>query len=170
MLACRIFSVLLTSISLVLLLMALITDYWIVASDAISFMHSGLWKVCRDGNCFVPNITYDYIIATRAFLIMASLTALTAVIVLVASFMPYNCGVLDKPLNASVAAIIAGLFNLTALAVFTAESWQKNVNPKIQVTFQWSFYLGWAAFPMLLLAGIFSLVAHLCSLRSGYNV
>ncbi|XP_008115512.1 protein NKG7 [Anolis carolinensis] len=169
MLACRVFSMVLTATSLVLLLMALITDYWLVAYGTNDIVHSGLWKWCRDGNCFVPEVTFDYIVATRAFLIMACLMSLAAIIAHIAFFAPCDCGILDKPFFALVAAFTAGLFTLIAVAVFTAESWGKNENPQIQLTFEWSFYLAWGAFPMLLLAGIFSLVVQLCSSRSGYN-
>nr|XP_060639857.1 protein NKG7 isoform X2 [Anolis sagrei ordinatus] len=169
MLACRVFSMVLTTTSLALLLLALITDYWLVANDSKDTVHSGLWKWCRDGSCFTPNVTFDYILATRAFLIMACLMSLAAVIVHIAFFAPCDCGILDKPFFALVAAFTAGLFTLIAVTVFTAESWDKNEDQQIQLTFEWSFYLAWGAFPMLLLAGILSLVVLLCSSRSGYD-
>lgn len=50
---------------------------------------------------------------------------------------------------------LIGLCTLVAVAVFTAESWGKNKESNTQLTFEWSFYVAWAAFPMLLLAGEF---------------
>uniref|UniRef100_A0A6J0UT13 Protein NKG7-like n=1 Tax=Pogona vitticeps TaxID=103695 RepID=A0A6J0UT13_9SAUR len=169
MLFCRIFSLLLASISIAFLLMALITDYWIVAYGPSDISHSGLWQECVNGKCFVPKVIDGYITATRFFLILASVVTLAAVIFLFISFMPFNCGYVGRPFISSIAAFVAGFFTLIAVAVFTSESWGKNKDPQIQVTFEWSFYLGWAAFPLLLLAGIFSLIAHLRSPQSGYE-
>ncbi|XP_061452550.1 protein NKG7-like [Rhineura floridana] len=169
MVPCRIFSILVASISIVLLLIALTTNYWLVAYGPSSIVHSGLWQVCIDGHCFAPDMANEYIIATRAFLILASLVALALVLFLIPSIMPWDCGTISGPFVTSIAAFIAGIFTLVAVAVFTAESWGRNKDPQIQLTFEWSFYLAWSAFPMLLLTGIFSLVAHLCSSRSAYD-
>ncbi|XP_062996385.1 protein NKG7-like [Elgaria multicarinata webbii] len=169
MLACRIVSMLMAFVSIVLLHMALTTDYWVVVYGVKDIMHSGLWQQCKNGNCTTPGTTKEYIAATRAFLILASLLALVSALSLVFSFTSCAHGVMSKPFIPSMAAFTAALFTLIAVAVYTAESWNNNTDPKVHYTYEWSFYLGWAAFPMLLLAGIFSLVAHVCSPRSGYE-
>uniref|UniRef100_A0A8C6Y7X2 Natural killer cell granule protein 7 n=1 Tax=Naja naja TaxID=35670 RepID=A0A8C6Y7X2_NAJNA len=174
MLCCRIFSVLMASLSISLLLMALSTDYWKVSFAATGTSHSGLWQYCMniglpESQCFAVKDAFGYIIATRAFLIMASLAALALHFFLIATFLPSVCGVLGKPLFASVTAFVAGLFILIALAVYTAETWNEKVPHDIQVSFAWSFYLGWITFPLFLLAGIFNHVASLNAQSSSYE-
>ncbi|XP_032084180.1 protein NKG7-like [Thamnophis elegans] len=164
MLYCRILSVLMASMSISLLLMGLSTDYWKVSFGPGGTSHSGLWQYCINpgliqSQCFAVQDAFGYIIATRVFLIMASLVALALHVFLVATFMPSMCGILGKPLIASVAAYVAGLFTLIALAVYTAETWKEKTSPQLQVSFAWSFYSGWITFPLFLLAGIFNHVA-----------
>uniref|UniRef100_A0A670ZFS0 Natural killer cell granule protein 7 n=1 Tax=Pseudonaja textilis TaxID=8673 RepID=A0A670ZFS0_PSETE len=148
MLCCRIFSVLMASLSISLLLMALSTDYWKVSFAPAGTSHSGLWQYCMN-----TGLAESYIIATRVFLIMASLVALALLFFLIATFMPSVCGILGKPWIASVAAFVAGFFILIALAVYTAETWKEKTSPEIQVSYEWSFYLGWITFPLFILAG-----------------
>ncbi|XP_066495127.1 protein NKG7-like [Tiliqua scincoides] len=167
--AYKFFSMLVASVSIVFLLMALTTDYWLVAYGPRDITHSGLWQVCRDGKCFVPSEIYDYIQATCTFLIMASLAATISVLSVAVSFTPCDQGSITGSFVAAVAAFIGGLCTFVAVVVFTAESWGKNKESNTQLTFQWSFYLAWAAFPMLLLAGIFSLLVHLYSPRRDYE-
>ncbi|XP_007436884.1 protein NKG7 [Python bivittatus] len=174
MLCCRIFSVLMASFSAILLLMALSTDYWKASFSAAGTSHSGLWQFCMNlrpakSQCFVLKETFGYITATRVFLILASLMALALHFFLIATFRPSMCGILGKPWIASVAAYVAGIFTLIALTVYTAETWNENPSPQIQVTFAWSFYSGWTAFPLFLLAGLFNHFASLNSPSSGYE-
>uniref|UniRef100_A0A8D0BDM4 Natural killer cell granule protein 7 n=1 Tax=Salvator merianae TaxID=96440 RepID=A0A8D0BDM4_SALMN len=142
MLACRISSILMVFTSIIVLFIALTTDYWLIAFGPKSFAHSGLWTECRDGH------------STRVFLILASLVALASVLFLASSFMPCPCSLGNNHFIPSFIAFAAGLLTLIAVAVYTSESWDNNQDPQIQLTFGWSFYLGWAAFPMLLLAGL----------------
>ncbi|XP_033014087.1 protein NKG7-like [Lacerta agilis] len=169
MLLCRILSIPVASISIIALFIALTTDYWLVAYGPAGIAHSGLWQECMGGNCWTPTKANEYILATRAFLILGSLAALALVISLTASFMPCDCGFLGGAFVTSIVAFSGALFTLVGVVVFTAESWGKNRDPQIQLTYEWSFYLAWVAFPMLLLTGIFSLVAHLCPSRPGYE-
>nr|XP_056703723.1 protein NKG7-like [Euleptes europaea] len=168
MLACRILSLLVACVSLICLLMALVTDYWLVAYGGKDIAHSGLWKTCIAGHCFAPDVPDDYIVATRAFLILASLAALASAVSLVGLFIQCTLHNVWGSFIASIAAFAAGLCTLIAVAVYTAESWGNN-DSRIQRTYEWSFYLAWAAFPMLLLAGISSLLVHLRSPPSSYE-
>ncbi|XP_026574581.1 protein NKG7-like [Pseudonaja textilis] len=174
MLCCRIFSVLMASLSISLLLMALSTDYWKVSFAPAGTSHSGLWQYCMntglaESQCFAVKDALGYIIATRVFLIMASLVALALLFFLIATFMPSVCGILGKPWIASVAAFVAGFFILIALAVYTAETWKEKTSPEIQVSYEWSFYLGWITFPLFILAGIFNHVGSLNAQSSSYE-
>ncbi|XP_048357624.1 protein NKG7-like [Sphaerodactylus townsendi] len=168
MLTCRILSLLMACVSLICLLMALVTDYWLVVYGGKDIAHSGLWKTCIAGRCFAPTAPYDYIVATRAFLILASLAALASSVSLSASFTQCTLYNVRGSFIGSITAFAAGLCTLIAVAVYVAESWE-NSDSSIQQTYEWSFYLAWAAFPMLLMAGIFSLLLHLRSPAPGYG-
>ncbi|XP_077196929.1 protein NKG7-like [Paroedura picta] len=168
MLACRILNLLVACVSLACLLMALVTDYWLVAYGAKDIAHSGLWKTCRGGHCFAPLMPDDYIVATRVFLILASLAAFALTVSLIALFKRHTIYNVRGSFIASMSAFSAGLCTLIAVAVYTAESWE-NKDSSIQRTYEWSFYLAWATFPMLLLAGALSLLLHLRSPASSYE-
>lgn len=117
----------------------------------------------------MPSETYDYIEATRSFLILASLAASISVLSLAVSFIFCNRGSINGSLVGTISGFTGGLCTLVAVAVFTAESWGKNKESNTQLTFEWSFYVAWAAFPMLLLAGMFSLLVHLYSPPRDYE-
>ncbi|XP_044274736.1 protein NKG7-like [Varanus komodoensis] len=169
MLLCRVFSMVVLPISLVLLVTALVTNHWLVAYGIKSSMYSGLWQECRDGQCTAPATPFEYIIATRAFLILASLLALGSALFPFFSFIPAPCGNRRAALYSAVASLTAGLFTLIAVAVYTAETWSKPTDPQVYIKYEWSFYLGWAAFPMLLLPGISSLITYSYSSDSAYE-
>ncbi|XP_039178621.1 protein NKG7-like isoform X2 [Crotalus tigris] len=158
----RIFSMLMAFLSISLLLMALSTDYWIVSFGPAGTAHSGLWQFCMNlgafkSQCETVKEPVGYITATRAFLILASLTALALHFFLIATFAPSMFGILGKPLVASVAAYVA------------AETWKEKPPSQIQVSFAWSFYSGWIAFPLFLLAGAFNHVASLNAPSASYE-
>ncbi|TFJ97196.1 S-acyl fatty acid synthase thioesterase, medium chain [Platysternon megacephalum] len=160
MLACSVGSCLLAVFSLVLLCMALFTDYWLVALGPHSTSHSGLWQECLANECQSPPHVTGYIQATRAFLILAALATAASVLSLLLSLTSCVRIPVSTDLLASIAAFTAGSCTLIAMAVYTGESWHKNQDGQIQLTFEWSFHLGWAALPLLALSGAFSLVAH----------
>lgn len=160
MLACRVGSCLLAVLSLVLLCMALFTDYWLVALGPRFTGHSGLWQECVAGVCVSPAPVTEYIQATRAFLILGALATAASLLCLLLSLTSCVHIPVSTNLLASIAAFTAGSCTLVAMGVYTGESWHKNQDGQIQLTFQWSFYLGWAALPLLALSGTFALVAH----------
>ncbi|XP_054855871.1 protein NKG7-like [Eublepharis macularius] len=168
MLVCRIFTLLVACLSIICLLIALVTDYWLVAYGAKDISYNGLWKTCVAGRCFAPAVPDGYIVATRVLLILASLAALASTVCLVASFTQCTPHSMHGPLIASITAFVAGSCTLIAVTVYTAESWENN-NASIQRTYEWSFYLAWTTFPSLLLTGIFSLVLYRRSPASGYE-
>uniref|UniRef100_A0A8C4WN56 Natural killer cell granule protein 7 n=2 Tax=Gopherus evgoodei TaxID=1825980 RepID=A0A8C4WN56_9SAUR len=160
MLACSVGSCLLAVLSLVLLCTALFTDYWLVAFGPSDTAHSGLWQECRADVCVSPPHVTGYIQATRAFLILGALATAVSLLSLLLSVTSCVHIPVSTNLLASIAAFTAGSCTLLAMGVYTGESWHKNQDGQIQVTFQWSFYLGWAALPLLALSGTFALVAH----------
>ncbi|XP_074837482.1 protein NKG7-like [Carettochelys insculpta] len=167
MLAGSVGSCLLAVLGLLLLCMALSTDYWLVAYGPKLTVHSGLWQVCLADGCHTPSPIADYIQATRAFLILASLATAVSILSLLVSITSCIRSPLSPSLLAALMAFAAGGCTLIAMAVFCAESWHKNQDGQIQLTFEWSFYLGWAALPLLALSGICALVTH--KSRVGYE-
>ncbi|XP_075764018.1 protein NKG7-like isoform X3 [Pelodiscus sinensis] len=101
-----------------------------------------------------------YIQATRAFLILAALAAAVCILSLLASIMSCFQSPVSLNLVASLSAFAAAGCTLVSMAVFSAESWHRNLDGQIQLAFEWSFYLGWAALPLLGLCGIFVLVTQ----------
>ncbi|CAM4678771.1 unnamed protein product [Lepidochelys olivacea] len=165
--ACGVGSCLLATLSLVLLCMALSTDYWLVAYGPRATAHSGLWQVCVVNECRSPDHITGYIQATRAFLILATLATAASVLFLLVSLTSCLHSPVSTYLLAAITGFAAGSCTLIAMGVFSGESWHKNPDRMIQLTFEWSFYLGWAALPLLGLGGAFALVAH--KRHSGYE-
>uniref|UniRef100_K7FNU4 Natural killer cell granule protein 7 n=1 Tax=Pelodiscus sinensis TaxID=13735 RepID=K7FNU4_PELSI len=145
--ACSVGSCLLAALSLLLLCLALSTDYWLVAYGPKDTFHSGLWQQCTVGR------VNGYIQATRAFLILAALAAAVCILSLLSSIISCFQSPVSLSLVASLSAFAAAGCTLVSMAVFSAESWDKNKDGQIQLTFEWSFYLGWAALPLLVLSG-----------------
>uniref|UniRef100_A0A8D0BE53 Uncharacterized protein n=1 Tax=Salvator merianae TaxID=96440 RepID=A0A8D0BE53_SALMN len=133
----RSLTMLLSSLGFIVILVALSTNYWQVARAPWDMVHSGLWKICPD----------SYVKVTRSILITTSLAIFICIFFLVFSIMPCSGNIKINYLLASISAFLA------AIIVYTAESWNKNIDPKIKVCFSWSFYLGWTAVPILLLTG-----------------
>ncbi|CAM5124797.1 unnamed protein product [Natator depressus] len=158
--ACSVGSCLLATLSLVLLCVALSTDYWLVAYGGGVTSHSGLWQQCLADVCRSPDRITGYIQATRAFLILATLGTAASVLFLLVSLMSCVHSPVSTDLLAAITGFAAGSCTLIAMGVFSGESWHKNQDRMIQLTFEWSFYLGWAALPLLGLGGAFALVAH----------
>ncbi|XP_067413574.1 protein NKG7-like [Emydura macquarii macquarii] len=157
---------LLAALSGVMLCLALFTDYWLVAYGPKDTGHSGLWQECWPV-CQSPAPVQAYIQATRAFIILAFLASLVVAGSLLVPITACVRSPANLSLTASVAAFAAACCTIIAMSAFTAESWNKNQAPDVQLTFEWSFYLGWAALPLLLLSGVFAIVIH--TRHAGYE-
>ncbi|XP_075764035.1 protein NKG7-like [Pelodiscus sinensis] len=144
----RIVSTGLALLSLLLLLLALGSDYWLVGDRNISY---GLWKNCIPTECAVLSSVPEYFDATRAFLFLAMIAGGVSSGVLITSFFRSHLGPVPLTLVSAVGSFSAGLCAMIAMAVFTAES-AKDKN-QAQLTFGWSFGLGWASFPLFLITG-----------------
>ncbi|XP_036152085.1 protein NKG7-like [Myotis myotis] len=151
------------SLALVSALVALSTDFWLVAIGPGSSAHSGLWPK-RD-----EELVADFIHVTQTFSILAALCGLGSVGLLVLSCIP-SLSVLRRGLLASsITAFVAALFMVVAMAVYTSDWWSQPRHPQIQSSFSWSFYLGWVAALLWYSAGSLGLVAHSRAPRPGYD-
>ncbi|XP_050786273.1 protein NKG7-like [Gopherus flavomarginatus] len=146
----RILSTILVLLSLLLLMIALGSDFWVTDNRGIQI---GLWKTCIRSVCFQYSSAPGYIDATRAFLFLALIAGFLSLFTLIASIFRSHLGPVALTLVSAVASFSAGLCAMIALAVFTGEV-AKTLNvPLGQVPFGWSFGLGWASFPLFLITG-----------------
>ncbi|CAM2107977.1 protein NKG7-like [Caretta caretta] len=153
----RIPSTALALLSLLLLLAALGSDRWLVADGHLVTSYSGLWKVCVNSGCWTFASVPGYIESTRAFLFLAMIAGFLSFFALLASFFRSHLGSMSLTLISAVGSFSAGLCAMIALAVYTGEfAGAVNVAPG-QVTFGWSFGLGWASFLLFLITGVVTL-------------
>ncbi|KAH1180039.1 protein NKG7-like [Mauremys mutica] len=153
----RILSTVLVLLSLLLLLIALGSDYWLADNSG---SHSGLWKSCSSSLCLQYSSVLGYVDATRAFLFLAVIAGFLSFFALIPSFFRSHLGPVSLSLVSAVGSFSAGLCAMIALAVFTGElAGAVNVPPG-QVTFGWSFGLGWASFPLFLITGAVMMFAR----------
>ncbi|XP_034975997.1 protein NKG7-like [Zootoca vivipara] len=134
-------------ISLLLLLIALGSDYWV--ANALS--NTGLWK-----GCFYYGAIYtcrslgmnvrDFIHATRAFMFFGLVAGAVSCIGLCSTFFGLQCGSISKAKASAIASIVAAGCVLIAMATFTGCM-------GTEISYGWSFGLGWASFPLFLITG-----------------
>uniref|UniRef100_A0A674JVR7 Natural killer cell granule protein 7 n=1 Tax=Terrapene triunguis TaxID=2587831 RepID=A0A674JVR7_9SAUR len=120
-------------------------------SPGLPWCRRGVGTAGRGGfliNPLCPCPPTGYIQATRAFLILAALATAASVLSLLLSVTSCVRIPVSTDLLASIAAFTAGSCTLIAMGVYTGESWHKNQDGQIQLTFEWSFYLGWATLPL----------------------
>ncbi|XP_033014625.1 protein NKG7-like [Lacerta agilis] len=131
-------------ISLLFLLIALGSDYWLQSNVS----NSGLWVVCYSENgcrSFGMNVA-DYYHATRAFMFFGMIAGAVSCLGLCGNFFDVQFGFLSKTKTAAIASLVAALCVMIAMATFTG---QKVSNDP----YGWSFGLGWASFPLFLVTG-----------------
>ncbi|XP_062996303.1 protein NKG7-like [Elgaria multicarinata webbii] len=130
-------------ISLLLLLISLGSNYWVLLYPT----HSGLWKVCIDTSCTsYPTDVGDVIRATRAFLLIGIIPGAISFFGLCATCCKSHLGSISLARISAVAGIIAALSVLIAMVIFTE-------NVRGQLTYGWSFGLGWASMVLFLITG-----------------
>ncbi|XP_060114011.1 protein NKG7-like isoform X4 [Heteronotia binoei] len=111
-------------VSLSLLMIALTSDYWIVASDGRAY--GGLWQEC-------------YIQVTRDFLLLGMVAGTVSFFGFCASFFQTHIGSFSTKRLAVWACFAAGVYNDQIVVYGT---W-----------FGWSFGIGWASFILFLITG-----------------
>ncbi|XP_034341302.1 protein NKG7 [Arvicanthis niloticus] len=151
------------SLGLISSLIALSTDYWIVATGHGFSAHSGLWPTSQGIQ------VADFIHVTQSFCILAALWALVSVSFLVQSCIPALSAPGRGPLVSTVMAFAAAVSILVAMTVYTSTRWSQSPSPQVQTFFSWSFYLGWISFILFLFAGCLSLGAHCRTHRAEYE-
>ncbi|XP_067413573.1 protein NKG7-like [Emydura macquarii macquarii] len=141
-------------LSLLLLLGALGSDHWLVASSRLVSSHSGLWKVCVNLGCWTFASVPGYIVSTRVFMVLALVAGFLSFFAVSASFFCAHLGSVSLTLVSAAGSFSAGLCAMIAMAVYTGEFAEALNATQGQVSFGWSFGLGWAAFPLFLITGV----------------
>ncbi|EDL22657.1 protein NKG7 [Mus musculus] len=160
---CRSLALFAGSLGLTSSLIALTTDFWIVATGPHFSAHSGLWPTSQETQ------VAGYIHVTQSFCILAVLWGLVSVSFLVLSCIPALSAPGRGPLVSTVMAFSAALSILVAMAVYTSMRWSQTPFSQVQTFFSWSFYLGWVSFILFLFAGCLSLGAHCRTRRAEYE-
>ncbi|XP_060114009.1 protein NKG7-like isoform X2 [Heteronotia binoei] len=125
-------------VSLSLLMIALTSDYWIVASDGRAY--GGLWQECEDALCVSYGVDVPgYIQVTRDFLLLGMVAGTVSFFGFCASFFQTHIGSFSTKRLAVWACFAAGVYNDQIVVYGT---W-----------FGWSFGIGWASFILFLITG-----------------
>ncbi|XP_067413581.1 protein NKG7-like [Emydura macquarii macquarii] len=156
----RIASPTLALLSLLLLLAALGSDRWQLIRKNQVLLHSGLWKICVNLKCLIPLKVPDRMKASRGCLILAALAGFLSFLALVASFFRSHLGSVSLTLVSAVGSFSAGLCATIAMAVYTTESAKTLTVAPTQVSYGWSFGVGWAACPLFLLTSAVTLLSQ----------
>ncbi|KAM3830292.1 protein NKG7-like [Vipera latastei] len=140
-------------ISLLCLLAALGSDYWIVDSS----VHLGLWKFCDGGTCYSLGVKSlsAAIHATRTFMFLGMIAGAVSLIGLCT--LNNKCSLGNTSISAGciayIGSFIAGFCVMIATSVYTGMVGATN-------RYGWSFGLGWASFPLYLLTGSLAYILH----------
>ncbi|XP_054554040.1 protein NKG7-like isoform X2 [Talpa occidentalis] len=143
---CRTLAVLAACLGLVSILVAVSTDFWVVATGPGFSTHSGLWP----RNHLDP--VKGYIHVTMTFAILSTLMGLVSVGFLVLSCIPSFSAQGHGPLVSCITG-----FTAVAMAFYTSERGGLIPLPRVQSYFSWSFYLGWMSVAFLCITGAPSL-------------
>ncbi|EMP23816.1 Protein NKG7 [Chelonia mydas] len=134
------------------------------------------WSYGLGWASFLLFLITDLINASRAFLILAVIAGLLSCLALLASFFCSHLGSVSLTLVSAVGSFSAGLCATVTMAVFTSQSTKTIMIPSAQVSFGWSFYVGWAACPLSLPANyieatkMFLMLGLLAGLLSAFSL
>ncbi|KAG8143384.1 hypothetical protein E2320_000638 [Naja naja] len=134
--ALRFAAVFCSFISLLCLLIALGSDYWV--GDSIA--HVGLWKSCNHEVCqsIDVELVSASLQATRTFMLLGMIAGAVSLIGL--------CIMNIQPRIAYMGSFTAGFCVMIAMSIFSGETATAS-------KYGWSFGFGWASFPFYLLNG-----------------
>ncbi|XP_063172797.1 lens fiber membrane intrinsic protein-like [Candoia aspera] len=136
---------------LVLLIVATATDFWMQYRYSGSLSNQGLWRFCVGNKCHPHTITLAFWDATRAFMLISILSSFAGIIL---GLMTYTGSArFSRSRSAGVILLIAGLFALLALSVYTGVTVNFYGKRYTDWRFSWSYILGWIAIVLTIAAG-----------------
>ncbi|KAM4703017.1 lens fiber membrane intrinsic protein-like [Rhinophrynus dorsalis] len=165
MLGTNVAGIIASSISFVLVLTGLLTDYWIV-NFSTDLYHEGLWQHCVKNVC-VKVLQSESIDATRGLLVLSTALLILGLVSSCLSFTNISIGKVTASLLAGVLEFTSAVFLLIGMSVYTGE--KTDLVNNTSVNYQWSFYLCWVALPSLIFAAVSHILAHKITPRAGYE-
>ncbi|XP_031761848.1 protein NKG7 [Xenopus tropicalis] len=165
MLCSRVIGIILSCASLIFILTGLLTDYWLVDFGE-KLSHQGLWQICSKNVCYQLSGS-GFLGATRGLVIFSTALLLLGMVSACLSFNNLSVGKITASLLAAMLKILAGIFLLIGMSVYTGETVSFVNNGSLN--YQWSFYLCWVAVFMLFISGACNIVAHQASPTPGYE-
>ncbi|XP_078507182.1 lens fiber membrane intrinsic protein-like [Lissotriton helveticus] len=147
MIALKVSGLLLTLTSTIALIVSIATNQWVVTPD----VYFGVWVACTDSFCTsIPSVSV-FLNVTRYFLVISLVLLMLAVSMQISAIKGHNLlGKLNMQKQAGSWSLIAGVFTVIAMSVFTATS---GINPRTDY-YAWSYKLGWVSAGVSLVAGI----------------
>ncbi|XP_070621111.1 protein NKG7-like [Erythrolamprus reginae] len=140
-----------SGISLLFLIIALSTDYWIEISTA----NLGLWKACNQGVCSrlgVQNLSAAFHVP-RTFLFLGMFAGAVSLGGLCTMNYQQRLSKVSMIRIIYIASFSAGLCVMIAMSVFTGMAENS--------LYGWSFALGWTSFPFYLVTGGLTYLLHM---------
>ncbi|XP_078511585.1 lens fiber membrane intrinsic protein-like [Lissotriton helveticus] len=163
----RILGIFFTSCSIALTLISLVTDFWMINYNQLA--HWGLWHLCTNGGCFDVTAGTDYNDVARAFMILTTVAGFISIFSSCATFASNAPVKRFGSFGALISSLSAVVFLTIAMAVYTGKT-VRNVNHDHSVlTYGWSFYIGWAAFPFLCITALCHLSTSRALPAAGYQ-
>ncbi|XP_060114005.1 peripheral myelin protein 22-like [Heteronotia binoei] len=134
-------------VSLLLLIVALVSDYWTVDSEGT---RTGLWRICHAEKCMSYGMeAHAHEHAARAFLSLGMIFGTTSFFCLCASFFYTHATSVSIQRFSSKASFLAGVCAMLAMSKFTIM--YKRQFSHLESWFGWSHSTGWASFPLFLI-------------------
>ncbi|XP_075392688.1 protein NKG7 [Tenrec ecaudatus] len=148
-------------LGLVLNLIAMNTHFWVELLGPSFILHYGLWPTGPQA---------AFMITTEFFIVLAAVFSLIALVALAWHFIPW----LSSPTRAifittTVTAFCAAIFMIVAMSVYTSHILGTGLPHQWQVSFNWSFYVGWVSAGLLLSTGLLNGGALCRVCRDGYE-
>ncbi|XP_060114303.1 protein NKG7-like [Heteronotia binoei] len=152
-------------ISLLLLIIALASDFWVVD---LKNQHSGLWQTCRGDLCVRYGMNVPaFIHGTRAFMVMGMMAGTVSFFGLFTSFFRTHVGSISIKVITVSASIVAGVCGLIAMSTFTGM--YTNHTSELGKSFGWSFAIGWVSSILFFKSGLLAYKAMAHSARISYS-
>ncbi|XP_032083947.1 lens fiber membrane intrinsic protein-like [Thamnophis elegans] len=145
-------AVLSSFISLLCLILALATDYWI--ANSLPGTRLGLWKVCKDRECYQLDVELvrGSLRAVQTFMFLGMISGVVSLGGLCFLFWKPLLGNISMSSTAWYGSFSAGLCVMIAMSIFTGIT--------ATTYYGWSFGLGWASFPLYLITGGLAYTLH----------
>ncbi|XP_053545992.1 lens fiber membrane intrinsic protein [Bombina bombina] len=166
MLCSKIAGISASSLSFILLLTGILTDYWLV-NFGQGLYHEGLWQRCSKNICDKLSSKNGYIEGTRGLLIVSAAFMVLGLVSSCLSFANVYVGKISVSLIASGLESISAVLLIIGMSVYTAENTYIVNNSSFN--FNWSFFLSWVSVLGLLIAAVSHILAYKASPRPGYD-